>query len=189
MKTSIRLTVLVCFCLGFVLAIVPVIAGNVHEVNMIIEEVPNRPVPEFYFEPVGLYIEPGDTIQFNALSPHHTVTAYHPLQGKHPRVPDGTEPFSSPMVPIGQSWEYTFTIPGVYDVFCGPHEMYGMAMRIVVGEVSGPGALPVEDFSPEGAMGTAGSVLNDPALNAERVLKLGAVSWHELAPESKAIQD
>lgn len=70
----------------------------------------------------------------------HTVTTYHELQGKLQRVPDGVEPFSSPMVPVGHTWEYTFTVPGVYDVFCGPHEMYGMVMRIVVGEVTGPGA-------------------------------------------------
>lgn len=160
---------------------------RVHEVDMLIREVEGRPIPEFYFEPVGLYIEPGDTVRFLASTPHHTVTAYHELQAKGQRVPDGVEPFSSPVVPLGSSWEYTFTIPGVYDVFCAPHEQYGMAMRIVVGEATGPGATPVEDFSPFGAMGTAGKVLNDPALNPDRIVQVKSVAWDEISAESKAL--
>lgn len=162
-------------------------AQQVHEVDMMIAEVEGQPIPEFFFEPVGLFIAPGDTVRFLAPTPHHTVTAYHPLQGKVQRVPDGVEPFSSPMVPVGGSWEYTFTVPGVYDVFCGPHEQYGMAMRIVVGEASGPGTAPVEDFSPFGAMGAAGTVLNDPALNPQRIVEVGSVAWSEISAESKAL--
>lgn len=162
-------------------------AQKVHEVEMLIDMVAGRPIPEFYFEPVGLYIEPGDTVRFLASSPHHTVTAYHELQGKVQRVPDGVEPFSSPVVPIGSSWEYTFTIPGVYDVWCAPHEAYGMVMRIVVGEATGPGAKPVEDFSPFGAMGAAGKVLNDPALDPGRIIRAGSVSWSEISEAAKAL--
>lgn len=162
-------------------------AQQVHEVDLLIGEVEGRPIPEFFFEPAGLFINPGDTVRFLAKTPHHTVTAYHELQGKAQRVPDGVEPFSSPMVPIGGSWEYTFTIPGVYDVFCGPHEQYGMVMRIVVGEATGPGALPVEDFSPLGAMGAAGTVLNDPALDPLRIVQVGSVSWAEISEASKAL--
>lgn len=154
---------------------------------MEIKEVEGHPIPEFFFEPVGLFIEPGDTIRFLARTPHHTVTSYHALQGKVRRVPEGVEPFSSPMVPVGSSWEYTFTIPGVYDVFCGPHEQYGMAMRIVVGEATGPGASPVEDFSPFGAMGAAGRVLNDPVLNPERIIQVRSVAWAEISEVSKAL--
>ena len=80
-------------------------AQQVHEVFMLIEEVEGRPVPEFFFEPVGLFINPGDTVRFVAPTPHHTVTAYHELQGKVQRVPEGAEPFSSPMIPIGGFWE------------------------------------------------------------------------------------
>lgn len=162
-------------------------AQTTHRVDLYTEEVEGSPIPEFFFEPVGLYIEPGDTITFVALTPHHTVTAYHALQGKVQRVPEGVEPFSSPMIPIGSTWEYTFTIPGVYDIFCGPHEGYGMAMRIVVGEASGPGNSLVVDFSPFGATGTAGTVLNDPALNPKRIIEVGSVAWAEISPESKAI--
>lgn len=161
-------------------------AQEVHEVTLWIQEVEGRPVPEFFFEPVGLFINPGDTVRFVAPTPHHTVTAYHELHGKVRRVPEGVEPFSSPVIPMGQSWEYTFTIPGVYDVWCGPHESYGMVMRIVVGEATGPGALPVEDFSPFGALGAAGTVLNDPALDPLRIVEVGLVAWAEISEAAKA---
>lgn len=165
------------------------VAQTTHQVELMIMPIEDRPIPEFYFEPTGLFIEPGDTVQFVAVTPHHTVTAYHPLHGKPQRVPDGVEPFSSPVIPVGGSWEYTFTVPGVYDLWCAPHENYGMAMRIVVGEASGPALAAAEDFSPEGTFGTAGTVLNDPALDAQRIIDAGSVSWSELSDESKALQD
>jgi len=162
-------------------------AQQVHQVMLMIRESHDRPVPEFYFEATGLYIQPGDTVRFVGATPHHTATAYHALQGKVQRVPEGAEPFSSPMSPIGGYWEYTFDIPGVYDIFCGPREQYGMAMRIVVGEATGPATEPVTDFSPFGAMGTAGLVLNDPALAPDRIIEAGSVSWDDLSPDSKVL--
>jgi len=162
------------------------LAQTTHEVMMLITPVEGQPIPEFYFEPVGLFIEPGDTVSFIAQSPHHTVTAYHPLHGKPQRVPEGVEPFSSPMVPIGSSWEYTFDVPGVYDVWCGPHESYGMVMRIVVGEASGPAMATPDDFGPEGTYGAAGTILMDAALDANRIVEVLSVSWSEISPESKA---
>lgn len=79
------------------------IAQTTHEVDLVIAPVEGSPAPQFSFEPAGLFIEPGDTIRFLASSPHHTVTAYHPLQGKPLRVPEGVEPFSSPVIPINSS--------------------------------------------------------------------------------------
>lgn len=38
------------------------------------------------------------------------------------------------------TFERVFAVPGVYDYFCKPHELAGMAGRIVVGEPGdGPG--------------------------------------------------
>jgi|SRR5690625_4847355 len=165
------------------------VAQTTHQVDLLIQPVEGRVIPEFYFGPVGLFIEPGDTVRFMAVTPHHTVTAYHLQHGKSQRVPDGVEPFSSPIIPLGESWEYTFTVPGIYDLWCGPHESYGMAMRIVVGEASGPAAQPSADFSPEGTFATAGTVLNDPALDAQRIIDARSVSWSEISPESKVLQE
>ncbi|MDQ3701920.1 MAG: hypothetical protein M3442_13515, partial [Chloroflexota bacterium] len=82
-----------------------------------------------------------------------------------------------------------FTRPGVYDLWCGPHEFLGMAMRIVVEEATGPGAAPPTDFSPSGTTLTAGLVLSDPALAPARILARGRVSWDELDPASKRLPD
>lgn len=109
-----------------------------HEVEML--EVPPNPEaqqpPHFYFEPVGLHVQRGDIVQFTVSTNDHTVTAYHPAHGFQRRVPDGVAPFSSPVVPNGGAWLYRFDQPGVYDVYCGPHHLLGMVMRLVVGDVS-----------------------------------------------------
>ena len=165
----------------------PGLAKTTHDVHLIITPVEGRSIPEFYFQPTGLFIEPGDSVRFIADSPHHTVTAYHAQQIKPQRIPDGVESFSSPVIPIRQSWSYALTQPGVYDLWCGPHEQYGMAMRIVVGTATGPGAKPITDFSPEGVFGTAGTVLSDPILNPLNIIAEGQVMWEELAATSKML--
>ena len=161
------------------------------EVRLVIEELEGAPPgvpPAFYFEPTGLAIAPGQTVRFRALTPHHTVTAYHAQHVKPMRVPAGVPPFSSPVIPVGESWTHTFTRPGVYDLWCAPHEPFGMAMRLVVGEASGPATEPPTDFSPAGAFGAAGAVLSDPALAPARILDRGTVSWAELDAASKQPQ-
>lgn len=182
----IRLALLVCAIPSLSMSSLA-LAQQTHEVHLNIMPVEGRPIPEFFFQPTGLFIQPGDSVSFIADSPHHTATAYHAQHVKTQRVPEGVEPFSSPIIPINETWEYTFTEPGVYDLWCGPHEQYGMAMRIVVGEATGPGAEPVTDFSPEGVFATAGTVLSDPALNPLNIEAKGQVMWEELAPESKAL--
>jgi plastocyanin len=162
-------------------------AQTTHDVMMNYAMVEGRPIPEFYFEPVGLLIQPGDSVRFVAATPHHTATAYHEQHVKSHRVPDGVEPFSSPVVPIGEDWTYTFSIPGTYDLWCGPHEPYGMVMRIVVGEPGGPAEEPVTNFGPDGALATAGLVLNDPALASQQIVEHGSVSWYDLDDASKVL--
>ena len=125
-----------------------------HEVELRIRP-RDAPLPEFFFEPTGLYVESGDTVKFFAETPHHTVTAYHPAFGYVQRVPDDVPPFSAPVLSAGGYWLYTFDQPGVYELHCAPHEVYGHAMRIVVGEVSGPAADPLVDLC------TAGSQIGD----------------------------
>ena len=167
------------------------------------------PIPEFFFEPTGLAIDPGDTVMFDYVTPHHTVTAYHPGHGFVQRVPDGVPPFSAPVVPAGGYWLYTFDAEGVYDYHCGPHEAFGHAGRIVCGSTEGFAPLPdlcadqsggseTETPSEGGEDGggeeelrlpflTAHTVLSDPALDPENVLSEGSVSWDDLAPKSKQL--
>ena len=171
-----------------------------HEVQTLIRPREDVPLPEFFFEPTGLYIEPGDTVQFTMTTPHHNVVAYHPQFGFQRRVPQVTPPFSAPLLPAGGYWLYTFEKPGVYEMNCAPHEYFGMAMRIVVGEVSGPAADPLPDLCaqpPEGGGNegegpelrhpefTAYTVLTDPALAPDRIDEHGSVSWEEINQQSK----
>ncbi|WP_049928618.1 cupredoxin domain-containing protein [Halopiger goleimassiliensis] len=207
----------------------------------------DREIPEFFFEPTGLAVEPGATIQFTLASPHHSVTAFHPAFGTVQRVPDGVPPFSSPVLPVNAYWLYTFERSGVYDLHCGPHELFGHVFRLVVGEAAGPGAEPLPepelgaaaaaegDESPHEAVndrpggdepgtdpdrepdhedrqrgrpaagpdddgepptddpelrppeGAAFTVLADPALEPERILERGRVSWDEIEDANKRI--
>ena len=161
-------------------------AQTTHDVHMLIQPVEGEPFPEFYFEPTGLFIEPGDTVRFIADTPHHTVTALHQQHG-YPvtRVPDGVGPFSSPVVPVGETWEYTFEEPGVYDLVCVPHEIFGMAIRVVVGEATGPGAQPVpEEFVGQQSSAT---LLAAPSLSPDNIMESGTVSWSEIGSEHKIL--
>ncbi len=162
-------------------------AQTTHEVLMATEMVEGRPIPEFYFEPVGLLIAPGDTIEFIAAGPHHTATAYHAQHVKSHRVPEGVEPFSSPVVPVGERWSYTFTVEGTYDIWCAPHEHYGMVMRVIVGAPGGPAAAAIEDRSPVGVYAQAAAVLDDPALDPARIMSVGSVMWAEISAAAKAL--
>jgi plastocyanin len=113
-----------------------------HEVELLVRPVEGRPTPEFFYEPCGLYVDPGETVKFTYTTPHHTVTAYHPARGEVRRVPEGVPPFSSPVLNRGAYWLYTFEVPGVYDLYCGPHEAFGHVMRVVVGTTAGFEPLP-----------------------------------------------
>ena len=100
--------------------------------------------PEFFFDPVGLAVEPGDTVMFDSRSPFHTVSAVSEFFGYNQRIPEDAAPVDSPVLMSGSYFLYTFRVPGVYDLLCFPHEFLGMAFRVVVGEATGPGAEPIE---------------------------------------------
>ena len=100
------------------------------------------------FDPIGVLIEPGQTVRWVNEANVHTSTAYHPANDDHAlRIPEAAEPWDSGyLVEPGDRFEVTLTVPGVYDYFCAPHEAAGMVGRIIVGEPSGPGALPFDYF-------------------------------------------
>ena len=165
-----------------------------HVVELLIAEREDGPIPTFYFEPTGLFVESGDVVKFAFATPDHAVTAFHPGLGRTQRLPDGVPALSSPMMTAGSYWLYRFETPGVYDLYCPPHEPYGMAMRVVVDEASGPGADPVSTEppthgQPRPPMATAAAVLNDDALAPENVVERKTVAWAEIADESKALRE
>jgi plastocyanin len=115
-----------------------------------------------WFDPVGVLVDPGTTVRWVVDANVHTSTAYHPANGGRPRrIPVGAKPWDSGyLVNPGDAYEVTFTVPGVYDYYCLPHEQAGMAGRIVVGRPPfGADALPAEAPGiPEGVGATLPAV-------------------------------
>ena len=72
---------------------------TVHVVRTLITQSthPDRPA-DFFYEPTGLHVEPGDVVKFVFETPDHTVTSYHPAFGMQRRIPSGVAPFSSPVL-------------------------------------------------------------------------------------------
>ncbi len=103
---------------------------------------------EVWFDPVGVLVDPGDTIRWTVAANVHTTTAYHPRNANHSlRIPEGATPWDSGfLVNRGSQFEVKLTAEGVYDYYCMPHEGAGMVGRIVVGRSGGPGALPFDYF-------------------------------------------
>ncbi len=86
-----------------------------------------------WFDPIGLYLEPGATVRWIVRENVHTTTAYHPRNDHHPlRIPESAVPWDSGfLVHPGDHFDVTLTVPGVYDYYCMPHEAVGMVGRIV----------------------------------------------------------
>jgi plastocyanin len=70
-----------------------------------------------WFDPIGLYVNPGMTVRWIARENVHTTTAYHPQNDHHSlRIPKGALPWDSGfLVRPGDRFEVTLTVPGVYD--------------------------------------------------------------------------
>lgn len=110
---------------------------------------------EVWFDPIGVYIEPGQTVRWIVMENVHTTTAYHPKNDMHSlRIPKGATPWDSGILANkGDHFDVTLTVEGVFDYYCMPHEQAGMVGRIVVGKPGGPGALPFDYF--KGQSGTS----------------------------------
>jgi plastocyanin len=150
---------------------------------------------QFFYEPTGLSVDPGDVVQFVFTNIHHNVVGYVAEHARQSRVPAGVPPFSSPLlgaVPDSDlsnpfdwaapaSWFYRFTTPGVYNYYCSPHEFLGMSGRIVVGD-EGWDADYVDSLAPfpAGPGDFSAAVLSDPNLRPAVVAQEGAVFWDEL---------
>ncbi len=95
------------------------------------QETPVVKMGNNYFDPIGLYVEPGATVRFEIEAGSHSATAYPD------RIPSDATAFDSGTISEG-SFEQTFETPGTYDYYCIPHESVGMVGRIVVDSPGGP---------------------------------------------------
>ena len=111
---------------------------------------------EVCFDPIGVHVERGATVRWIVDHDVHTTAAYHPANDRHSlRIPEAAQPWDSGfLTQKGAHFDVTFTVEGVYDYYCMPHEEAGMVGRIVVGKPSGPGALAFDYF--KGRSGTEG---------------------------------
>ncbi|MCI2429817.1 hypothetical protein LM602_05295 [Candidatus Acetothermia bacterium] len=163
-------------------------------------------IRDLYFDPPGLTLRPGDRVVWvlkeNAHGDGHTVTAYHPSQDRPLRIPSGAAPWNSHlMTTIGQTFSQGFSVPGIYDYFCAPHEQQGMVGRIIVGE--GTALAPDERGLPAAALsaiptmdelkGSVGEAFNAIAL-LQGVLYLAqqgqtAAAWTQLQVLQKLVRE
>ena len=108
---------------------------------------------QVWFDPIGVYVEPGQTVRWVVAENTHTTTAYHPKNSNHSlRIPRDAAPWDSGFLNPGELFEITLTVEGVYDYYCMPHEAAGMVGRIIVGKPTGPGTLPFDYY--QGKPGT-----------------------------------
>ena len=118
--------------------------GSTHEIGMYTSD------GEYYFDPVGLYVDPGDTVRWINESGAHTTTSYSPGNpaASVRRIPEGAAPWhSGTFNEQGATFEYTFETRGTYEYYCVPHKTIGMVGRIVCGE---PGGIGEEQAIPDG---------------------------------------
>ena len=99
----------------------------------------------YYFNPVGMHVDPGTTVTFINHSGTHSSTAYPD------RIPEDAEAWGSGTMAGDDEFEHTFEVEGTYDYYCVPHESFGMVARIVVGSPGGPaeGSQPPTGSVPE----------------------------------------
>ena len=106
-----------------------------------------------WFDPIGVYIEPGQTVRWIVSENVHTTSAYHPQNSNHSlRIPQDATPWDSGFLSPGEHFELELMTQGAYDYYCMPHEEAGMVGRIIVGKPNGPGALPFDYY--QGRPGT-----------------------------------
>jgi plastocyanin len=103
------------------------------------------------FDPVGLLLQPGQTVRWICDANVHTTTAYCPKNDNHSlRIPTDAKPWASDFLLPGQHFEVQLTVEGVYDYYCAPHEMAGMVGRLIVGHPGGPGTISFDYFKSKG---------------------------------------
>jgi plastocyanin len=106
----------------------------------------NEALGIWYFDPLGVLVQRGQTVRWRNVHWGTTVTAYHPdYDNREPRIPEGAGPFDSGMLGDEQrtTFEWRFDVEGTYDYCSRYQEVLGMVGRVVVGRPGGPGENPL----------------------------------------------
>lgn len=118
----------------------------------------------YYFDPIGLYVESGETVTFRIEGRNHSATAYTESnpQSDQRRIPDDADAWNSTTLRRG-SFDHTFETEGTHDYYCIPHKRLAMVGRIVVGSPGGPAEeSPIPDGEVPGS---------------DRIVEEESVSW------------
>jgi plastocyanin len=115
----------------------------------------NYATGRWYFDPVGVYLKPGQKVKWVCGTIGASATAFHPANGNHElRIPENAKPFDSGFLRDremeGSSFEWVFDVEGTYDYFSRNHERLGAVARIIVGVPGGPGERPLGYGGSEG---------------------------------------
>lgn len=110
--------------IGLLAISTPILAGEVHEIDQIMDMDATTPEDFYRFEPNYYWIKLGDTIRFNNTTGNHTVKSVEGIW------PEGVE-----MVDISNQShsDIALTQPGVYGFRCKVHSRHGMFALIIVG--------------------------------------------------------
>ena len=108
----------------------------------------------YYFDPIGLFVEPGARVTWEIQNGVHSSTAYEDGNGPATvtRIPEDAEAWNSgTLTEAGATFTHTFDVEGTYDYFCIPHKSLGLVGRIVARAPGGPaeGSMPPDGTVPE----------------------------------------
>jgi plastocyanin len=77
-----------------------------------------------WFDPVGLSIEPGETLRLTGWRQFHTRPPIRPISTAYrSRIPAGAKGWDSDYLNPEQAFEIILEVPGVYDFYCRPLSM------------------------------------------------------------------
>lgn len=119
----------------------------------------------WFFDPIGLHVEPGTTITWVNKSGQHSTTAYEEGNSiaTETRIPDGAEAWhSGTLTGNGETFEHAVQAEGTYDYFCVPHKSFGMVGRVVVGEPGGPA---VDDSPSDGNVPSSQAIVEQGSIS------------------------
>lgn len=119
-------------------------------VKMVTKGMPGGPN---YFDPIGVFVNPGDRIRWVNTKGTHSSTAYEKGNAETAvtRIPGGAAAWNSGTFAEREAtFDHTFKVKGTYDYFCIPHKSLGMVGRVVVGAPGGPaeGSMPPDGNVP-----------------------------------------
>lgn len=138
-------------------------------------------IGHWYYDPIGLWVEPGQTVRWRCTKWGATVTAFHPANDNHElRIPENATPFDSGLLGDGvnTTFEWTFQQEGTYDYYSRNHEVLGLIGRIVVGTPGGPGEKPLGYGAREGRSVTYKDMARIfQVLNSEEIVRKKSVPY------------